>query len=166
FTIQILTGILLALVYIPSASEAYRSLEFLNYQQELGWFLRAVHYWGSNCMVIVMFFHMTQVFLWGAYKYPRELTWISGVVLLLLTLALSFTGQVMRFDSDAYQRHLVAILRSSCFCLARGGHCSREPPSATGSVERHQRVPNSRSSSSQRNVRQRVRGDDSQGRNA
>jgi ubiquinol-cytochrome c reductase cytochrome b subunit len=102
FTIQILTGILLALVYIPSASEAYKSLEFLNYQQELGWFLRGMHYWGSNCMVVVMFFHMTQVFLWGAYKHPRELTWISGVVLLLLTLALSFTGQVMRFDSDAY----------------------------------------------------------------
>jgi ubiquinol-cytochrome c reductase cytochrome b subunit len=102
FTIQILTGILLALVYIPSASEAYQSLEFLNYQQELGWFLRAVHYWGSNCMVVVMFFHMTQVFLWGAYKHPRELTWISGVVLLFLTLGLSFTGQVMRFDSDAY----------------------------------------------------------------
>ena len=102
FTIQVLTGILLALVYIPSANEAYRSLEFLNYQQELGWFLRAMHYWGSNCMVVVMFFHMTQVFLWGAYKHPRELTWISGVVLLVLTLALSFTGQVMRFDSDAY----------------------------------------------------------------
>jgi ubiquinol-cytochrome c reductase cytochrome b subunit len=102
FTIQVVTGILLALVYIPSASEAYRSLEFLNFQQELGWFLRAMHYWGSNCMVVCMFFHMTQVFLWGAYKHPRELTWISGVVLLVLTLALSFSGQVMRFDSDAY----------------------------------------------------------------
>jgi ubiquinol-cytochrome c reductase cytochrome b subunit len=102
FSIQILTGVLLSLVYIPSANEAYRSLEFLNFQQELGWFLRAMHYWGSNCMVVVMFFHMTQVFLWGAYKHPRELTWISGVVLLFLTLALSFTGQVMRFDSDAY----------------------------------------------------------------
>src|ERR1700751_1642600 len=102
FTIQVLTGILLALVYIPSASEAYRSLEFLNYQQELGWFLRAMHYWGSNCMVVCMFFHMTQVFLWVAYKHPRELTWISGVVLLVLTLALSFSGQVLRFDSDSY----------------------------------------------------------------
>ncbi len=102
FTIQILTGILLAMVYIPSANEAYNSLLILNYQRELGWFLRAMHYWGSNCMVIVMALHMTQVFLWGAYKHPRELTWISGVVLLLLTLALSFTGQVMRFDSDAY----------------------------------------------------------------
>jgi ubiquinol-cytochrome c reductase cytochrome b subunit len=101
-TLQILTGILLSLVYIPSAAEAYRSLEFLNYQQELGWFLRSIHYWGSNCMVIVMFLHMTQVFLWGAYKYPRELTWVSGAVLLLLTLGMAFTGQVMRFDADAY----------------------------------------------------------------
>jgi ubiquinol-cytochrome c reductase cytochrome b subunit len=102
FTIQVLTGILLSLVYVPSASEAYRSLEALNFQHELGWFLRAMHYWGSNCMVVVMFFHMTQVFLWGAYKHPRELTWISGIVLLVLTLALSFSGQVLRFDSDAY----------------------------------------------------------------
>ena len=102
FSIQVLTGILLALVYIPSANQAYESLEFLNFHQELGWFLRAMHYWGSNCMVVVMALHMTQVFLWGAYKHPRELTWISGVVLLVLTLALSFTGQVMRFDSDAY----------------------------------------------------------------
>jgi ubiquinol-cytochrome c reductase cytochrome b subunit len=102
FSIQIITGILLSLVYTPSASEAYRSLEFLNYHWTLGWFLRAMHYWGSNCMVIVMFLHMTQVFLWGAYKYPRELTWISGVVLLALTLGIAFTGQVMRFDSDAY----------------------------------------------------------------
>jgi ubiquinol-cytochrome c reductase cytochrome b subunit len=102
FSIQIITGILLSLVYTPSASEAYRSLEFLNYHWTLGWFLRALHYWGSNCMVIVMFLHMTQVFLWGAYKYPRELTWISGVVLLVLTLGIAFTGQVMRFDSDAY----------------------------------------------------------------
>jgi ubiquinol-cytochrome c reductase cytochrome b subunit len=101
-TLQILTGILLSFVYVPSAAEAYRSLEFLNYQQELGWFLRSIHYWGSNCMVIVMFLHMTQVFLWGAYKYPRELTWISGVVLLFLTLGMAFTGQVMRFDADAY----------------------------------------------------------------
>ena len=102
FVIQILTGIILALIYIPSAAEAYRSLEYLNFQQELGWFMRAMHYWGSNCMVIVMVLHMTQVFLWGAYKYPRELTWISGLVLLVLTLAMSFSGQVLRFDSDSY----------------------------------------------------------------
>jgi ubiquinol-cytochrome c reductase cytochrome b subunit len=102
FVIQIVTGIVLALIYVPTAAEAYRSLEHLNFQQELGWLMRAMHYWGSNCMVIVMVIHMTQVFLWGAYKYPRELTWVSGIVLLFLTLAMSFSGQVLRFDSDSY----------------------------------------------------------------
>jgi ubiquinol-cytochrome c reductase cytochrome b subunit len=100
--IQIVTGIFLAMVYVPSAAEAYHSLERLNYEQQLGWVLRGIHYWGSNCMVILMILHMTQVFLWGAYKYPREMTWLSGCVLLFITLGLSFSGQVMRFDADAY----------------------------------------------------------------
>ena len=102
FVIQIVTGMCLAFVYVPSADEAYTSLEYLNYQQSLGWFLRALHYWGSNFMVGIMAVHMTQVFLFGAYKYPRELTWISGCMLLLLTLGMAFTGQIMRFDQDAY----------------------------------------------------------------
>src|SRR5919198_1910320 len=102
FIIQIVTGTCLAFVYVPSASEAYTSLEYLTYQQSLGWFLRAVHNWGSNFMVAIMTLHMIQVFLFGAYKYPRELTWVSGVFLLISTLAMAFTGQVMRFDQDAY----------------------------------------------------------------
>src|SRR5215470_6490949 len=102
FVIQIVTGTFLAMAYTPSAAEAYHSLELLNYVQPLGWVLRGIHYWGSMMMVIVMMCHMTQVFLWGAYKYPRELTWVSGVVLLVLTLAMSFSGQVLRFDSDSY----------------------------------------------------------------
>jgi len=102
FVIQIITGILLALVYVPSAAEAYTTLEYITYQQDLGWFIRAVHNWGSNFMVGIMLIHMTQVFLWGAYKYPREITWISGSILLFLTLGAAFTGQVMRFDEDAY----------------------------------------------------------------
>ncbi len=102
FMIQLITGIMLALVYVPSAAEAYASLEYLTYEQNLGWFLRAVHYWGSNFMVGIMLLHMTQVYLFGAYKYPREITWISGVILMVLTLGLAFTGQVMRFDEDAY----------------------------------------------------------------
>lgn len=102
FVLQILTGICLAFVYVPSADEAYTTLEYLNYQQPLGWYLRALHYWGSNFMVVIMAIHMTQVFLFGAFKYPRELTWISGCVLLLLTLGMAFTGQIMRFDQDAY----------------------------------------------------------------
>src|SRR5690348_5275747 len=102
FMIQIVTGICLALVYVPSASQAYTSLEYLNYQQQLGWFLRAMHNWGSNFMVAIMLAHLAQVFLFGAFKYPREMTWISGVVLLLCTLGMAFTGQVLRFDQDAY----------------------------------------------------------------
>jgi ubiquinol-cytochrome c reductase cytochrome b subunit len=102
FMIQVATGILLALVYVPSAAEAYTTLEYLTFQQDLGWFLRAVHYWGSNFMVGIMLLHMTQVYLFGAYKYPREITWLTGIVLMGLTLGLAFTGQVMRFDEDAY----------------------------------------------------------------
>jgi ubiquinol-cytochrome c reductase cytochrome b subunit len=102
FVIQIATGIFLAMSYVPSAAEAYHSLELLNYTQPLGWVMRGMHYWGSTMMVIMMMCHMTQVFLWGAYKYPRELTWISGIILMVVTLGLAFSGQVMRFDADAY----------------------------------------------------------------
>lgn len=100
--LQIVTGILLALVYVPSASEAWNSLQFLNHNITLGWFLRAIHGWGSNFMIAIVLIHMAQVFLFGAYKFPRELTWIVGVLLLLLTLGMAFTGQVLRFDQDAY----------------------------------------------------------------
>src|SRR4029453_1709112 len=97
FVLQIATGICLALVYVPSPDQAYESLEYLNYQAALGWYLRAVHFWGSNAMVLVMTLHMLQVFLWGAHKYPRELTWVAGVLLFLCTLGMAFTGQILRW---------------------------------------------------------------------
>jgi len=102
FLLQVVTGILLALIYVPSAGEAWSSLQALNHQVELGWFIRAVHGWGSNFMVAVVLIHMAQVFLFGAYKFPRELTWVIGVFLLLMTLGMAFSGQVLRFDQDAY----------------------------------------------------------------
>ncbi len=102
FVMQIVTGICLALVYVPSADQAFQSLEYLNYEAVLGWYLRAVHFWGSNAMVLVMTLHMIQVFLWGAHKYPRELTWVVGVLLFLCTLGMAFTGQILRWDQDAY----------------------------------------------------------------
>src|SRR5271166_1273891 len=102
FILQVFTGILLALIYIPSAAEAWSSLQSLNYEITLGWFIRALHGWGSNFMIAVVLIHMVQVFLFGAYKFPRELTWIVGVFLLLMTFGMAFTGQVLRFDQDAY----------------------------------------------------------------
>jgi ubiquinol-cytochrome c reductase cytochrome b subunit len=102
FALQFVTGILLALVYVPSAGEAWSSLQTLNHDVSLGWFIRALHGWGSNFMVAIVLIHMMQVFLFGAYKFPRELTWIIGVLLLLMTLGMAFTGQVLRFDQDAY----------------------------------------------------------------
>jgi ubiquinol-cytochrome c reductase cytochrome b subunit len=102
FILQVVTGIMLALIYVPSAAEAWNSLQYLNHGVTLGWFLRAVHGWGSNFMVAVVLIHLCQVFLFGAYKFPRELTWVVGVFLLLMTLGMAFTGQVLRFDQDAY----------------------------------------------------------------
>lgn len=100
--VQIVTGILLALVYVPSAAEAWSSLQALNHDITLGWFIRGMHGWASNFMVALVLIHMAQVFLFGAFKYPRELTWVVGVFLLLMTLGMAFTGQVLRFDQDAY----------------------------------------------------------------
>jgi ubiquinol-cytochrome c reductase cytochrome b subunit len=102
FVLQIVTGILLAMIYVPSGGEAWSSLQSLNHEVTLGWFIRALHGWGSNFMVAIVLIHMVQVFLFGAYKFPRELTWIVGVFLLLMTLGMAFSGQVLRFDQDAY----------------------------------------------------------------
>ncbi len=102
FLLQLVTGILLALIYVPSAGEAWNVLHVLNRDVSAGWFIRALHGWGSNFMVAIALIHMVQVFLFGAHKYPRELTWVVGVLLLLVTLGMAFTGQVLRFDQDAY----------------------------------------------------------------
>jgi ubiquinol-cytochrome c reductase cytochrome b subunit len=102
FILQLVTGILLALIYVPSAGEAWNVLHELNQRISAGWFIRALHGWGSNFMVAIVLIHMVQVFLFGAYKHPRQLTWIVGVLLLLVTLGMAFTGQIMRFDQDAY----------------------------------------------------------------
>jgi ubiquinol-cytochrome c reductase cytochrome b subunit len=102
FLLQVVTGILLSSIYVPSAGDAWNSLQVLNHGVALGWYVRALHGWGSNFMIAIVLLHMVQVFLFGAYKFPRELTWLIGVVLLLATLAMGFTGEVMRFDQDAY----------------------------------------------------------------
>lgn len=102
FMCQVATGISLSLLYVPSAGQAFESLEYITFQAEMGWFLRALHVWGSHLMVAAMTIHMIQVFLFGAFKFPRELTWILGVMLFLCTIGMAFTGQVLRWDQDSY----------------------------------------------------------------
>ena len=110
--LQVVTGILLALVYTPSASHAWSSLQSLDHNVKLGWFLRAMHGWGSDFMVAVVLIHMAQVFIFGAYKFPRELTWIVGVFLLLMTLGMAFTGQLLRWDQTAVWSLIVAAAQA------------------------------------------------------
>ena len=100
--LQIVTGICLSLVYVPSAGEAWTSLNFMTYQQPLGWLIRAIHNNAATAMIVLMIAHMIQVFLMGSFKFPREMTWLIGVALLVLTLGMAFTGQVLRWDQDAY----------------------------------------------------------------
>jgi ubiquinol-cytochrome c reductase cytochrome b subunit len=102
FILQLVTGTCLTLVYVPSTAGAHDSLLALNYDTFWGWLLRALHFFGASGMVVLLILHMTRVFLFGAYKYPRELTWLVGVALLVLTLGMAFTGQVLRWDEDAY----------------------------------------------------------------
>src|SRR5262249_44483591 len=102
FLLQLVTGVLLAFSYTPSAADAWNGLQHINQHIDSGWYIRALHGWGSNFMVAIVVIHMIQVFLFGAHKFPRELTWIAGVFLLLLTLGMAFSGQILRWDQDAY----------------------------------------------------------------
>src|SRR5688500_16908462 len=102
FLNQAITGVFLAMYYRPSANEAYESARFITNEVFLGEFVRGMHKWGSTVMFILVFLHMARTFFFGAYKYPRELNWVIGVVLLILTLVMSFTGDLLPLDQRAY----------------------------------------------------------------
>lgn len=102
FGIQVVTGTLLALYYKPTPEAAYDSVLFITSDVSFGWLIRSVHHWGANLMIVFVALHLLRVFFQAAYKYPRELTWVVGVVLLMLTLGFGFTGYLLPWDQRAY----------------------------------------------------------------
>ncbi len=109
FIVQAITGVFLAMFYVPSATEAYASISHINNEVFLGAFVHGMHKWGSSLMVILIFLHMGRTFFFGAYKYPRELNWVIGVVLLILTMTMSFTGYLLPFDQRSFWASVVGI---------------------------------------------------------
>jgi quinol-cytochrome oxidoreductase complex cytochrome b subunit len=102
FLILVLTGLLLSMHYAPSENDAFRSIERIQLTVPLGGVLRGTHFWAGNLMVVTIVLHMLRVFISGAYKSPRELHWVAGSLLLLLTLSFGFTGYLLPWDQKAY----------------------------------------------------------------
>ena len=109
FIVQATTGVFLAMFYTPSATQAYASISHINNDVPLGQLVHGMHKWGSSVMVILIFLHMGRTFFFGAYKYPRELNWVIGVVLLILTMTMAFTGYLLPFDQRSYWASNVGI---------------------------------------------------------
>ena len=102
FTVQAVTGVFLAMFYTPSPTQAYSSVTHLTNDVFLGEFVRGMHKWGASVMIILIFLHMARTFIFGAYKYPRELNWVIGVTLLILTMIMGFTGYLLPFDQRSF----------------------------------------------------------------
>ena len=100
FMVQVITGVCLAMTYVPGGEAAYESLKYITEDATLGHVVRGMHYYGATAMVMLAVVHMTQVFLHASYKYPRELNWMSGVVVLFVVLGMAFTGQLLRWDAN------------------------------------------------------------------
>jgi len=109
FLVQSVTGILLALNYSASVGEAYSSVKYIVTELTGGSIIRSMHHWGASMMIVVVVLHMAQVFIWGAYKRPREATWMAGALLLLLTFAYGLTGYLLPWDNRAYWGTMVTV---------------------------------------------------------
>ena len=109
FLSQAITGVFLAMYYEPDSTRAYSSASHITNDVFLGEFVRGMHKWGSSVMVILVFLHMARTFFFGAYKYPRELNWVIGVVLIILTLVMGLTGYLLPFDQRSYWATIVGV---------------------------------------------------------
>jgi quinol-cytochrome oxidoreductase complex cytochrome b subunit len=99
---QAITGILLTIYYVPTPDHAYDSVQYITTQVPLGWLIRGLHHWGASAMIILVVLHMLRVILFGAYKFPREVTWFTGVALLLVVVGFGFTGYLLPWDQKAF----------------------------------------------------------------
>jgi menaquinol-cytochrome c reductase cytochrome b subunit len=109
FVVQAVTGVFLAMYYDPSPTQAYQSVTHLTNDVFLGEFVRGMHKWGASVMIILIYLHMARTFVFGAYKYPRELNWVIGVVLLILTMVMGFTGYLLHFDQRSFWATVVGV---------------------------------------------------------
>ena len=100
--IQGITGILLTFYYVPTPDHAYDSVVYITTQLPGGWFIRGLHHWGASALVVLVVLHLLRVFYFGAYKYPREATWLTGVILFLVVIGFGFTGYLLPWDQKAY----------------------------------------------------------------
>jgi len=126
---QAITGILLTLYYVPTPDHAYDSVVYITTQLPMGWFIRGMHHWGASAMVILTVAHLLRVFFYGAYKYPREVTWMTGVILLIVVIGFGFTGYLLPWDQRAYWATTVGtriagvapVIGTWLLRIARGG---------------------------------------------
>jgi ubiquinol-cytochrome c reductase cytochrome b subunit/menaquinol-cytochrome c reductase cytochrome b subunit len=109
FLVQATTGVFLAMYYKPDPNSAYESIQNITHDVTLGWLVRGMHKWGASVFIILMFLHMARVFLFGAYKYPRELNWIVGVLILVLGMMEGFFGYLLPWDQTAYWATVVGV---------------------------------------------------------
>jgi menaquinol-cytochrome c reductase cytochrome b subunit len=109
FLVQLATGVILAFYYKPDPDNAYESIQYITNDVTLGWLVRGMHRWGASVFIILLFLHLGRVFLFGAYKYPRELNWLIGVLILPLAMLEGFTGYLLPWDQTAYWATVVGI---------------------------------------------------------
>lgn len=109
FGMQAITGIFLAMYYRPDPNSAYQSIQSITDEVTWGWLVRGMHRWGASAMIVVVFLHLARVFFFGSYKYPRELTWVTGAILLILTMFMGLTGYLLLWDQKAYWATVVAV---------------------------------------------------------
>ena len=102
FTLQVITGILLLIYYVPTTAQAYDSVVHITNNVPFGWLIRGIHHWGANIMIITVFIHMGKIYFHGIYKNPRELNWVTGIILLVCTLSFSFTGYLLPWTQLSY----------------------------------------------------------------